>query len=260
MGNCCGTESRHLIGESDEPFSLIYYDEPDRIYDRLLGVPFECPHSKIKFLYKLSEHKEDMFLLRDGNLIRINNPGFYTCHKCHTWSTAKIFIARWKFKVYCETQITWSIVKCEISETAECMSFNILQLQYSWAINIILYLPDVTVIMPKTATNGRTKRYHYLVNTIEAGAVGIFSKNDDCVSYMYSDYFALNENGKEVKLQKLSEFRPIYDGREETQINDSITMYNCDYGIIALTKAGAKFISNSTGRKTKAAARQDSHN
>jgi hypothetical protein len=262
MGNCCNPGPQYIpcdyvgspsplprrkstfkphpfVEESSEPFSLVYYDRL-RYSGPKLGVRSqnlcECnkleEHLKMRCVYTMPGHACDLLVLVDGTLFRINNPGTYYCHKCGEMRWARLFANAAVYKLYYESKFIWSAIPSKVEGSASCVQFNIIKvrnfgyilrpLNY-WKINFIIHLPDVTVILPKPATNGppksatsvppnsapfgkaskdssHTRTLHYVVNTLEAGAVGIFNKEYSVKAPLYSEYIAINENGKLIKM------------------------------------------------------------
>jgi hypothetical protein len=324
MGNCFGREDiydlpapilrlettfkpRPFVDESNEPFSLVYYDS--LIYrkksDFMQQNLCECNNSLEEYFsmdhfYTMPEHACDLLVLVNGTLFRINNTGAYKCHKCGEMTRAKLFMDGDIYKLYYEGKFIWSSILSEIEGSALCLQFNIIEVPNFGHIlyppqtcmcNFIIYLPDVTVISPKSASIGETfekasetdvdlpktasfskylpevpgqhniESFHYVVNTLEAGAVGIFHKIGGVKAAFYSEYIAINENGKQIKMQQLRSFSNYNKyGEPQIEYEGNKTIYYCDYGKIAISKTGAEFIGHSSGRRTKAAARIDDQN
>jgi hypothetical protein len=269
-------------------------------------------HLKMRCVYTMPGHACDLLVLVDGTLFRINNPGTYYCHKCGEMTWARLFANAAVYKLYYEGKFIWSAIPSEVEGSASCVHFNIIEVPNfghilrplkCWSMNFIIYLPDVTVILPKSAPFGEAfgkdsapfgeafgkdsapfgeafgkdsapfgeafgkdsahaRTLHYVVNTLEAGAVGIFNRGYGVKASLYSEYIAINENGKLIKMQELSPFRPVYNQYGELQAKSNGDEYYCDYGKIVISRSGdrAEFIGHSSGQRTKAAARTDDQN
>jgi hypothetical protein len=108
--------------------------------------------------------------------------------------------------------------------------------------------------LPEAPGQHNIESFHYVVNTLEAGAVGIFHKIGGVKAALYSEYIAINENVKQIKMQKLRSFRD-YNRKPQIEYEENKIIYYCDYGKIDISKTGAEFIGTPTGKNTKVAVR-----
>jgi hypothetical protein len=311
---------RPFVDESNEPFSLVYYNslmyrkKSDFMRQNLCECNSLEEYFNMSHFYTMPEHACDMLVLVNGTLFRINNPGSYKCHKCGILTCANLFMDADIYKLYYEGKFIWSAIPSEIVGSALCLQFNIIEvpnfgcilyLPQNCMCDFIVYLPDVTVMLPKSMTNGEDlpktasfgeafekasmtngedlpktasfgealpktasfskylpeapgqhniESFHYVVNTLEAGAVGIFHKIGGVKAALYSEYIAINENGKQIKMQKLRSFRD-YNRKPQIEYEENKIIYYCDYGKIDISKTGAEFIGTPTGKNTKVAVR-----
>jgi hypothetical protein len=264
MGNCFARKWHPFVDESDEPFSLEYYDEvSSSVYE---GMPYRygkkiCYCEDMVAYYKQKERITitpimniprcgGMFIDDGRSFIRVNGSGLFPCRKCGVVSSATLYKRSDRsYIMYSEKPLKWSIVeknvrKEPISKTS--ILFTIVNVpNFGYILNPgdteargIFYLPDHTIIPPKNMLDCGSYRCHFVVNTLEDGAVGIFK-----LGYKI-EYVAKNENGKDIKLSLIRRV-----GQKK---------YQNEYGTITLTDNGAEFISNVAVRKTKAAIR-DTH-
>jgi hypothetical protein len=262
MGNCFASDWHPFVDESDEPFKLEYYDDVSistsyegKFYDYNKTT---CYCEEIANYYKRKTGititpirkipmRGEMFIDDGESFIRVSGSGRFPCGICEVASSATLYKrADRSYLMYSEKPLKWSIVENNVrNEPISKISirFTIVNVpNFGYILNPgdteargIFYLPDHTIIPPNGMVNGTSYRCHFVVNTVEDGAVGIFK-----LGYKI-EYIAKNENGKDVKLSLI---KRIWQNK-----------YQNEYGIITLTNTGAEFISNSTGRKTKAAVR-----
>jgi hypothetical protein len=262
MGNCFAREWHPFVDESDEPFKLEYYDEIGR-NTSYAGLPYRygkkiCYCEDIENYYKQKTwititpirnipRRGGMFIDDGCSFIRVSGSGLFPCSKCGVESSATLYKrSDHSYLIYSEIPLKWSIIDKNVrneSLSKTSILFTIVNVpNFGYILNPgdteargIFYLPDHTIIPPKNMLDCDSYRCHFVVNTVKDGAVGIFK-----LGYKI-EYIAKNENGKNIKLSLIRRV-----GQKK---------YQNEYGTITLTDTGAKFISNSTGKKTKAASR-----
>jgi len=266
MGNCFAHKWHPFVDESDEPFKLEYYDEiSGTSYE---GMPYRygkkiCYCEDMENYYKQKTgititpirnipRRGGMFIDDGRSFIRVSGSGFFPCSKCGVVSSAKLYKRSDRsYLMYSETPLKWSIVEKNVRKESikkTSIIFTIVNVpNFGYILNPgdtevrgIFYLPDHTIIPPKNMLDCGSYRCHFVVNTVEDGAVGIFKLG------RIKEYVAKNENGKDIKLSLIRRV-----GQKK---------YQNEYGTITLTETGAEYIGHSSGQRTKAAARTDDQN